>query len=69
VSVTDFEGLVDAIAYFARCGLPCAITQLTIIESRVSEEKLIECCYGTLDTYGILWPVLRVTVFPDDMML
>ena len=69
MSVTNLQGLIDAIANLSRGGLPGAVSQLTV-GSDLSA-MFMNWRQGAMAhwTYGILWPVLRVTVFPDDILM
>lgn len=64
MSVTNLQCLVDTIADLTGSGLPCTISQLTSLKALgVYSETLLR-----REAYGILWPVLRVTVFPEDIL-
>jgi hypothetical protein len=63
VSVADLQRLVDTIANLTRSGLPGTVSQLTETDS-LAELR----CSDIRGAYGILWPVLSVTVFPEDIL-
>jgi hypothetical protein len=63
VAVTGLQGLVNSLADLARGGLPGTKAQLAIMW--ISNVVLVSLgC-----TYGIWWPVLRVTFFPRDIVV
>jgi hypothetical protein len=62
VAVTGLQGLINSLTDLARGGLPGTKAQLAIM--RVSNVVPVSPRY----TYGIWWPVLRVTFFPRDIV-
>jgi hypothetical protein len=61
MAVAGLKGLIDALSDLTEAGLPGAIAQSA--SRRQSDQKL--CCWRT---HGIWAPVLRVALFPKDMM-
>ena len=68
MAVANLQGLVDTIANFTRTGLPGSVSQLSAEQVVVSERTGVVVKVHSAATYGILWPVLRVTVFPEDIV-
>ena len=71
MAVSNLQGLVDAISHLAGGGLPGTVSQLSA-GKRVSAHgpgNAQRRGKRHLKTYGILWPVLSVTVLPEDILI
>ena len=71
MAVSNLQGLVDAISHLAGGGLPGTVSQLSA-GKRFSAHSPRNAQRGGerhSNTYGILWPVLSVTVLPEDILM